>query len=284
MVHDNIFENITTEYYQFTGSEKKIADFILQNGQKTQYMSISELAEESLVAEATVTRFCKRLGFQRFSGLKLAVANATATQKGNASMPGEITPEDTVTELCKKLCNTNIEAITQTVQLVQPERITQVVDLLEGANTVLCMGQGGSMMVALQAAHLFSTTFPHFYAIWDSHSQVMAISHLKEGDVGLVFSYSGATHELEGILNQIAQRGAKSVLVTRFPKSPGGAKADMVLQCGANETPLQLSSVAAAISQMFLMDLLFHELCRRDFDTAKTKQEKVAEGLLEKHL
>ena len=63
MANTNIFEQINSEYYQLTSAEKRVADYVADHQQRTQYMSISELAEEAGVAEATVTRFCKRLGY-----------------------------------------------------------------------------------------------------------------------------------------------------------------------------------------------------------------------------
>ena len=43
----------------------------------------------------------------------------------------------------------------------------------------------------------------------------------------------------------VRQRRGRSVLITRFPKSPGGVYADVVLQCGSTEGPIQGGSVAA---------------------------------------
>ncbi len=36
------------------------------------------------------------------------------------------------------------------------------------------MGQGGSMILAQEAAHLFATARPNFYAVLDSHMQAIA--------------------------------------------------------------------------------------------------------------
>ena len=51
MSYGNVFTKINREYYQLTGAEKKIADYILSQRQDCQYMSISELAEVAEVAE-----------------------------------------------------------------------------------------------------------------------------------------------------------------------------------------------------------------------------------------
>lgn len=60
--------------------------------------------------------------------------------------------------------------------------------------------------------------------------------------------------------------------------------ADVVLQCGANESPMQLGSVAARIAQMFLLDVLFSELSRRNLDGCRASRRRVADALAEKHI
>ncbi len=103
-------------------------------------------------------------------------------------------------------------------------------------------------------------------------------------DVILSFSYSGATRDMVETLNLARDRKAKTILITRFPKSPGAALADVVLQCGANESPLQLGSVPARIAQIYLMDVLFSELCRLNLDQCRQSRSRIADALTDKHL
>ena len=60
------------------------------------------------------------------------------------------------------------------------------------------------------------------------------------------------------------EQKAKLILVTRFPNAPGAQYADLLLICGAHESPAQQGSIAAKISQLFIVDVLFHEFCARN--------------------
>ena len=114
--------------------------------------------------------------------------------------------------------------------------------------------------------------------------QVITTSKLTERDAILAFSYSGATKELLDILRVAKAQKVPTLLVTRYPGSPGAAQADLVLQCGSTEGPLQLGSIAARIAQLYLVDVLFSEMCRRDLDHCKRQRELVADYLSEKHV
>ncbi len=280
----NVFTKLSSDYYQLTGAEKKVADYVTLHQHSTQFMSISELAEEAGVAEATVSRFCRRLGYKGYNAFKLAVANSTAGQKYANPLAGEVLPEDSIGDMCQKIYTADQGALQQTLELIRPEAVQAAAELLLGAAKVLCMGQGGSMLLAQEAAHLFTTAMPNFHAIADSHLQAINIALMEERDVVLYFSYSGSTREVVENLKLVRERRGKSILITRFPKSPGAAYADVVLQCGSREGPVQGGSVAARIAQLYLIDVLFSQVCRRDLESCRRRREQVAEVLSDKHI
>ena len=60
--------------HTFTKSEHKIYDYILSHPDKVLYHSLTELSEYSKVAEATVLRFFRKLGFKGFQDFKFLFA------------------------------------------------------------------------------------------------------------------------------------------------------------------------------------------------------------------
>ncbi len=284
MPEEDVFTRITQKYYQLTASEKKLANYIMANGQNAQNMSITELAATCGVAEATISRFCRRMEYGGFIAFRVALATATASRTDPRMLSGSIQADDSVPELCSKLASIDISAIHETKALIEPEAIRTAADLLLAADKVFCMGQGGSMLLAEEAAHLFTTVFSGFFPVRDSHMQVITASSLCKKDVILFFSYSGSTKDLMDVLRIAQKRSTKVILITRFLCSPGAGLADCVLQCGTTENPLQLGSVAARIAQLYLIDVLFSEMCRRDLEGCGHQRERIADALSDKHL
>ena len=280
----NVIERISAEYYQLTASERKVADYVTDHQRYTQIMSISELSEACGVAEATISRFCRKLDYKGYNAFKLALANHAASRRGIPFLSGEVTPEDDIQEMCHKLYGAEVDAISQTLTLIRPENILQAADILTQADKVLCLGQGGSMIMAEEAAHLFATAGMSFYSLSDSHMQIISAASLTERDAILFFSYSGATREAIELLELAHRRKVRVILVTHFPKSPACAYANVVLQCGANEGPLQLGSVPARMAQLFLIDTLFTEVCRRQEGQIEQVRRDIAEALTVRHI
>lgn len=281
----NIFEMISIDYYSFTQSEKKLADFILANQDGLAYLSIGQLASGAGVAEATVSRFCRHLGFKNFVEFKMTAANnALRFKPANNPLSGQIEQTDMVEDICRKLYTAEVESIAQTMELLDPGKVVQAADLLEKAPRVMLMGQGGSMLLAQEAAHLFSTVDNRFVPVMDSHMQAIAAAMMDPDDVILFFSYSGSTRAMIETLEVARKRRGRVILITRFPCSPGAEYADIVLQCGANENPLQSGSIAARIAQMYLIDVLFSEYSRRNLIRTRDNRARIAEVLAKKHL
>lgn len=281
----SVLERISNEYYSLTSSEKKTADYVLVHLNDTQFMSISELAEACNVAEATITRFCRRLGYKGYNAFKLAIAN-TSAQRSRFDNPlsGEVVSVDSPEDISRKLFAVHTEAMRQTMDVLSPDAVCRAADLLEQADKVLCMGQGGSMLIANEAAHLFSTATNKFFAVSDAHIQAMTASMMSPEDVILYFSYSGATLDMMETLKLAHEQGGKVILITRFLNSPGSTLADIVLQIGGNESPLQAGSVAARIAQMYLLDVLFSEFSRRNLEACRQNRKRIADALADKHL
>lgn len=281
----SVILRIGSDYYSLTPAEKRLADYILANQERVVRLSISELARESEVAEATVSRFARHMGYKSFPMLKLAVANAMAQARlGDTPLSGQVEQSDDLKTMAQKLYRANAEAMLQTMEVLDLSMVAQVASVFHEARQVLCMGQGGSMLIAREAAHLFSTVSNKFWAVEDSHMQAMAAATMESTDVLFFSSYSGSTRDLLEITAIAQGRGGKVVLVTRFPNSPGAQLADYVLQCGANESPMQSGSIAARIAQMYLLDVLFSEFSRKNMDQALDYRRRIAEALKSKHM
>lgn len=284
----NILDEITNQYSTLTRSNKKLADYILANKANAQYMSITSMAENCQVAEATITRFCRSLGLSGYNDFKLALAKAVGSSAATASsaveLGGHILDDASLDAMCKQLYIADVAALNETLELLDERYVTRAVDYLTKADHVYCFGQGGSNVMAMEAVARFATATNKFIHIADSHMQAMTASLCMPNDVILFFSYSGSTKDMQDVLKPARRRGTRIILVTHFLKSPGSSLADVILLCGSNESPLQSGSVAAKIGQLFIIDYLYCAFCNRNPNAAARSQEITAEAISAKLL
>lgn len=271
------------EYGRFTRAERKIADFVLDHQEETQYISITDLSGQCGVAVSTVSLFCRKLKLAGFNDFKLELARAALPARAALSEPGsEITAEDSAASLMGKVLSAAQDTLNNAYHMLSERDVTLAADLLRRAGQVVCLGQGNHAAVALAAWAQFSTTSPKFKTIQDSHMQTVVLSTLSEGDAVLYFSYSGATHELLEAVEVIRARGARLILVTRYHNSPASAYADAVLLCGPNEQPFQFGSTSALMAQLYAVEVLLSEFVRRQPEEAERNRQSVGKALTQK--
>lgn len=282
----NILESITEQYHSFTRSAKKLADYIFEHASEAQFFSISTLAEKSSVSEASITRFCHGLGLSGYNDFKLALAKADRiTDLGDPSASIQtISSEDTFESMVHKIHAMNIVSLNETLNLIDEKEVNRAVDILISARRVYCFGQGGSMVMAMEAWARFSTATSQFVHISDSHMQAIAAALADPEDAILFFSYSGSTRDMDDILRIARERKIPIILITHFPRSPAAEFADVILLCGYNESPLQSGSIAAKMGQLFLIECLFYGFCRKNPELYASTRAATAEAITRKLL
>ena len=276
----DILERIHASYYQLTATERKVADFVLSQHAQVQFMSITQLADECGTAEATISRFCRSLKLKGFNAFKIELARHSAPSSPRKQEHSANTPAGR----CQEVGRLAADAVAQTIELVDHKLVQQAVELIELAPRVMCIGSGGSMVLASECAHMFSTVTGKFYSVADSHMQMSAAATLETGSIILLFSYSGATTNGMQVLELARTRGIKTILITRFPKSPAAKLADVVLRCGSNEGPFQFGSVAAKIAQLVVVDVLFQEYYSRNQEICEENIQSIASALSDMHI
>ena len=246
----NFWELLQQHQGDLTKSGRTVAEYLLQHAGEAQYLSISSLAKECCVAEATVFRFCRALGFEGYHEMRIALAQANAT----GALVNQRVPEpdaDTAT-LCEHASALLMTTINGTQNALSPEAVDRASELLRKARQVYCLGQGGSMLIANDICARFACISTKFRTAGDSHLQLVTASLMTPEDVVLFVSYSGATRDMLETLRTAKAAGAKIILLTHYEDSPGAKLADVVLLCGAQESPLDSGNIPIKVALLYV--------------------------------
>lgn len=253
MVEQTFWEMLRAKRDSLTKSGAIVADYLMQHAEDAQYLSISSLANECGVAEATIFRFCRSLGFQGYNEMKIALAKATATATPTVA---KLEPGADTQLLITHAYNTAVEALNGTRNMLDAEAIDRAATLLQRARQVYFFGQGGSQVLAGDIWARFSMLSTKFRTAGDSHMQAITASLMGPEDVILFISYSGCTRDMMDTLHLAKENGAKVILVTHYADAPGAVLADVVLLCGAKENPLDSGSIPAKLAMLFVANVL----------------------------
>lgn len=278
----NFWETLEQRRDELTKSGRAVADYLLRHADEAQYLSISSLAKECCVAEATVFRFCRALGFDGYHEMLISLAQANAS--GRPANCCELEPGADMAALCEYAAAAFQTAISGTQSALSAEAVDEAAKLLHSAKQVFCLGQGGSMLLANDICARFSGISAKFRTAGDSHLQLMYASLLTPEDVVLFVSYSGATRDMMETLRAARSSGAKIILLTHYADSPGAKLADVVLLCGARESPLDPGSIPIKVAVLYVAEVLLLRYRLNDLPASDAAQERTSEALTVKML
>ncbi len=253
-------------------AEKRVAQVILSNPQEAVHYSITELAKQAQVSDATVVKFCKRLGYKGYQEFKIVLAQDVAVKP--ALIHGEVEPGNDVHTIKEKIFQANISALQETAQVLDSQALERAVQALAQAGEIHFYGVGASGIVALDAEHKFARIGLRASAFVDSHMQIARAVHLQPGDVAVGLSFSGETAEIVEALRIAKEAGALTIAITSYSGSTLAREADILLLTATQNNLFKSAAIASRLTQLSTIDVLFIAVALVDHSRAQQAIEK----------
>ncbi|GGS66329.1 MurR/RpiR family transcriptional regulator [Nonomuraea spiralis] len=253
-----------------TATHRRIAEVIFAEPAAVAASTISELAERCGTSLTTVTRFCRELGLAGYPELRLALAAELGRNDATPREPGLIafSPDDPTSLVLRSLLASDMRAMEETAAQLDLDSVDRAAAALVGARFIDFFAVAGSAGVAMDL-HLRLHAIGRPGALWtDVHSAVCSANARDHQDVALGISHTGTTAEVVEPMTIAKERGATTIAVTNFPRSPLAEAADIVLTTAAQDTPFRAGGVAARHTQMLVLDCLYIGVVQRTLETS----------------
>lgn len=274
---------IRAAYQGLSPKFQAIASHILENPRDVVHLSISELAEVTHCAEATIFRLCRQLGYQGYQDLKIALAREVVDEPLQ-NIHEEVSKDDDMLTVAQKVFHANIVGINDTLQLLQADSLQQAVELLHHAKKTCFYALGGSAPIAEDAYHKFIRAGLNCITHSDTHLQAMTAVLLDEECVVVGISHSGSNKDILEAF-QIAKRtGAKTIAITSYQKSPLAQLADVKLYTSTKETSFRTEAMSARIAQLCILDVLYIGLSLLRQEETLENLQKIREVISSKRM
>ena len=243
---------------------RRIADYVLAQPDEIVRMSVTELAEAVGVSEGSVINFCRGIGLSGFQHLKLSLARETV--QSVQFIHEDIAREDDIDTICRKVFHSGIQALRDSLSVLDPKALTRAVDAIRTAKRVEIYGIGSSAPIAEDTHYRMLRIGLDARVVIDSHIQAISASRCDPDVAVLTISHSGATHETVAATRLAKEAGARTIVITNFARSPVQAYADVVLFTMARETRFRTEAMTSRIAQLCVVDALIAALALDDYD------------------
>ena len=264
----DIISCITDRFMALTATEKRIAQFILDDVAAAAEMPIAELARLTDTSQASVTRFARALGCKDVRELKMKLAQSLAIgQRFILDVP-DLEGVQGIYESIISVLETNRRALDLAA-------LKRAVEWISGARQVLALGMGGGSTICAQEIQyrLFRLGLP-VVSQSDGLLVRMMSSAVTAKDVVIVLSLGGYTKEMIESAAIARQYGAKIVAITP-PETPLAAQADLLLPLLVSENDYIFKPSASRYAMLAMVDVLATELAMANKPQAKDRLRRI---------
>lgn len=264
----DIISCITDRFVELTATEKRIAQFILDDVQAAAALPISEMARQTQTSQASITRFARAIGCKDVRELKVKLAQSLAVgQRFILDVPD--------LEGVQGIYETIINVLEINRRALNPESLNKAVTWLSNARQILALGMGGGSTICAQELQfrLFRLGLPVVSQSDGLLVRMMAAS-VSPNDIVVALSLGGFTPELVESTAIARQYGAKIIAITPHD-TPLAQSADIVLPLIVRENDYIFKPSTSRYAMLAMIDVLATELAMANKSQAKDRLRRI---------
>ncbi|WP_241681083.1 MurR/RpiR family transcriptional regulator [Pseudactinotalea terrae] len=266
-----VSQQVESALPQMSEAMRKIGRVLLSDPTAPLRMSITELAHRAGTSPATVTRFCRMLGFDGYIQFRVAVATDVGRTPTRVEIGTAFQPSDEPRDVLRTLLSGHVSSLQSTAGGIDLEASGRIAHAIAHCGQVDLYGTGGSAVVAQEMEHRFFRIGVNTHAWADVHTGLASASMLGSSDVAVGISNSGETVETIEMLSRARDCGALTVAITSRRHTPLEAVADECLLAAVPNQYQHPADLSTKHAQLLVLDFIYILVMQEDYAGAVAK-------------
>ena len=260
--------------------EQKVGQYVLDHPGEVVHLAMSDLAQLCATSDATICRFCRKVGADGYGDFKIRLAQETAS--ADATTYDAVQTGDTLADAVRKVIAADMKALADSLQVLDLAALAHAATVLFAARRVDIYGSGGAAVAALELQYKLMRVGVRSMAHTDGEMQIMSATLLTDEDVAVAFSHSGKSVDVLSALQAAKERGARTIAITNHPASPIAQAAEIGLCTAAQEALAHGYPLGARVAQLALIDALYTCMALARAEVTEASQIRIAEVLFKR--
>lgn len=259
-----------TYLQNFSGSEKILANYILNNGKDVLLMSSQDLAIATYTSPATVIRFCKKLGLIGYNNFKIkysAELQSISTNEDKVDFNLPFKKNDSAKDIATEMNLLYKESIDDTLKLFDFDILEKVVELLHKSKTIKIFGIGSNSPYTTDFQYkMMRIGYSVQMAPMPTEQHIFAIN-TDSNTCAILISYSGETQDIIDIADILNKNNTPIISITSYSDNRLSKYAKYKLHTSSRENIIsKISTFSSGTSIQFILDTLFSCVFEKNYD------------------
>ena len=222
-----VLKKISRRLDDFTPRQRAFAEFVLHYPESLAFLSITDLAKEAGVSQATIVRFCNMLGYNGYAQLSREAQQSIQVELGSAGRFRVVhgmrrkSTKKMATSIFESVLECEIENLINLSKNIKTTDFYRCVDMMAEADLICIVGCMGSSSLATFFSDMLSKIFPRVKVL-HAHSVVTSsvYQQLTENSVVFLISFPLYARETLELGRLATEKGANIVVITDSNTSP----------------------------------------------------------------
>lgn len=254
----------------FPSSQQAVVDFLLRDPLAVKDMTIRQLAKKTYTSNATMIRIAQRFhysGWEEFRDDFLKEQEYLALRFSDVDPNLPFTPEDSLASIAAKIAELKMEAIQDTLNLLDQNALKTAAEVLNRSRTIIILASNNTYMLA----QLFALKLGRIHKLalaMDPKGEIHYNGLLEQPDTCIVaISYSGETAALLQLMRDAKAAGNPILALTSIGDNSVTRLADVILRfCTREKMYSKINWYTTEAGIEYLLDLLYSALFWKDYD------------------
>lgn len=260
------------------GVERKLGKFIVENPEDFINMTTARLARSLGISEGSIIRFCRKLGCEGFTALKINVARNIQTEDrfvlGDVSIGAGGDAFSVMTQVFQSVDR----VLHETLGIIDRDALRSAAELIRSASRIEFYGLGTSAPIVQDAYYRFMRIGLNAAVCVDPHIMAVSASLLQPGCLAIAVSHTGRSVQTVDALKLAQEHGAGTLCITSYAGSPITRFADISLVTSPSSRAMKEATIAR-IAHIALLDSLCTCIAMQDGQRTAASQNELLELL-----
>ncbi|WP_018921544.1 MurR/RpiR family transcriptional regulator [Salsuginibacillus kocurii] len=221
MLESDVYQRITTMQDQMSKSQRKIANYLINNPETAPFLTASKLAKHVEVGEATVVRFAVFLEYKGYPDLQRHLQEALQRKWTSAEVFARTTDTEEAPETAvNEILSDDIQNLNMTLQQIDPKVFERAVNQIIGAKRIYIIAYRSAASLGLFLEFYLDLVLQNTEMVTQADGVSEHLLDITEDDLVIGFGFSRYTKRTVEVLKYVKQRGARTLVITDHLMSP----------------------------------------------------------------
>lgn len=253
-----VIAKIISMQQSLTVSENEIAQYVIHNAESVVTSTITAIAKNTNTSEASINRFCKKIGFKGFNSFKVALA------QDNFYNSMQESGGETQTGLVATVSKDYRHMLVNTTAMLDEEQVLRAADAMRSAPHIFIFSLSYTGFVARELEFKLSMVGLYAKVVSEPANIRVYSGCVKEGDLVIVIAPTLLMRELYHAITSCRERGATILSITSYDSPKLSTLVDFKFIISDRITTQNSVSVSNNLMFLYVTDVLYCALLESD--------------------